>query len=560
MLSPHYFQCDDMKLPPTTTHMLLHSDEAASGHTKSSQDTVSLSLRNDETSMLTALTHPPILQRMLLASCGEDGLVQLLSLRDARKSGISQHHLLASHSVPPSQNISSRGTNSEPELNQNLEELVNKDIKEIYKKETVDSNINTNQTEHWTDWKEMQYGKPFHHLSDSVDDNLRYGDDLRLLSEGTLQQPGGGHFPFKCFDIVKRHDGKGYLLFAAGAKEFLQAFEITPSRNGDYQDTDWKALCFTGGDKIPNKRGQKQWLKSNVESPSAFSDDWQDPFKTMDLRIKKFEGKWLVITGNSIGVIRAYTLDEEKPDEFQFEGEDSALHHESNHGIPILSLASTYSCIGRYYFPDIESVLSNNNEHQYSSEEVEIAKLMQHFITNFGRTPKKTKHIQLSTTSVSTDSGNSSISSTTITSTRHNDSVRIRSQTSTISQRSSAIAKVSTQRSFHSLEYKSEKEEFAPSSMSDSRIIPNYQDLPPHLIFSGSINGCIHIWFWDVDTHSLQLLEKFKTHLSGVNTISVSWLDPTFVSTHKQNSAKQNDPLGKGLKSKHFFLFNFFLQ
>jgi len=60
-------------------------------------------------------------------------------------------------------------------------------------------------------------------------------------------------------------------------------------------------------------------------------------------------------------------------------------------------------------------------------------------------------------------------------------------------------------------------------------MIAEYNELPPHLIFSGATDGWIRVWFWDIDSHSIQLVERLAIHLSGVNAVSASWLDAKFM-------------------------------
>ncbi|ETO20157.1 hypothetical protein RFI_17061 [Reticulomyxa filosa] len=594
ILSPYYLNLD-IKLASEGPREYYQFDNRNNEYVENGMGFPSL---DEEEHMLVTLKNRKLFERMLLASCGEDGLIHLLSVQDdqhdqheekkdedgskAEAKQETEPLAHASHrqnrsrkSVPDVETLTQKDTQAR-ENNQETRELSDEES-------TLDS-----ESKVWMDWQDMKFGRPFHQLPDHIRQSLKSGDNVRLVSGEVLQQPGGSHFPFKCFDVVKKHDGmnidyintiypynmhaicmqyvyiciicEGYLLFAAGAKEFLQAFEIIPSHDDGLKNVYWRALCFTGGDKAANKRQPtKNWTKPSTD-PSSTSDEptIKSPSKTMDVRIKsvvvipspKFEGKWLVITGNSIGTIRAYTFDEEKPEEFQFEGEDSTLHSESNNFIPILSLASTYSCNRRYYFPNIGLVLSND-EDKYSKEEVEAAKMIQHFITNFGRTPKEglaqqSMHLDASESdkamtpirtsvfgskdSKSNSNSNSSGGDHAASSSR---TPRVRLQSKNVHR------KVSMHQSFHS-SHQTEDKEFVPSSSADPRIITNYQDLPPHLIFSGSTNGWIYVWFWEIDTHSIQFVEKFKTHLSGLNTISVSWIDPTFVPFTNNLKTKSN--------------------
>merc|ERR1712130_610426 len=73
----------------------------------------------------------------------------------------------------------------------------------------------------------------------------------------------------------------------------------------------------------------------------------------------KYFKKWLICTGNSRGTIRAYTFDEERANEFQFEGEDVVLHKNNNSFSPILSLTSTYSATN-YSFKNKEEKITKN--------------------------------------------------------------------------------------------------------------------------------------------------------------------------------------------------------
>eukprot|EP01083_Nonionella_stella_P193744 715179_1 len=74
----------------------------------------------------------------------------------------------------------------------------------------------------------------------------------------------------------------------------------------------------------------------------------------------------------------------------------------------------------------------------------------------------------------------------------------------------------------------------------NNRIISGYSELPPHLIFSGATDGWIRIWFWDIDSHCIQLVERLAIHQSGVNTISASWLDAKFINKNNKNNNKKN--------------------
>ena len=296
---------------------------------------------------------------------------------------------------------------------------------------------------------------------------------LRNDRKLSLSQSGNKRLPFKCSDLVRKWDNSGYLLFAAGAKEFLQAFELSSvsvSSDSDERVCKWRALCWTGGDSM--KHSGKTWKKSDKMMEERLSK--------MDLRIKslvviphpKYYDKWLVVTGNSVGTIRAYTIDEVQPREFQFEGEDNLLHRESSnksrkmdrhsggvggraggvgvggeigksrggnndgdkgHTRPILSLTSTFCCEKNYDW---------------------------HFEAN----PENEERSQ-----------------------------------------------------------KWDKKDVS------KRIIPSYTDRAPHLIFSGSTDGWIRIWFWDVDIHSIVVIDKIALHQSGVNSISVTWMDEQFI-------------------------------
>merc|ERR1719242_945914 len=68
-----------------------------------------------------------------------------------------------------------------------------------------------------------------------------------------------------------------------------------------------------------------------------------------------------------------------------------------------------------------------------------------------------------------------------------------------------------------------------PRGRNSDRMIPGYATLPPHLVFSGATDGWIRVWFWDIDSHSIQLVERLAIHQSGVNAVSASWLDPKFM-------------------------------
>eukprot|EP01084_Bolivina_argentea_P153967 268432_1 len=74
----------------------------------------------------------------------------------------------------------------------------------------------------------------------------------------------------------------------------------------------------------------------------------------------------------------------------------------------------------------------------------------------------------------------------------------------------------------------------------NNRIISGYSELPPHLIFSGATDGWIRIWFWDIDSHCIQLVERLAIHQSGVNTISASWLDAKFINKNNKNNNNKN--------------------
>ena len=41
--------------------------------------------------------------------------------------------------------------------------------------------------------------------------------------------------------------------------------------------------------------------------------------------------------------------------------------------------------------------------------------------------------------------------------------------------------------------------------------------------------GFIRIWFWDVDTHNIHIIDRLSTHVSGVNRISTAWLDDQYI-------------------------------
>ncbi len=203
-----------------------------------------------------------------------------------------------------------------------------------------------------------------------------------------------------------------------------------------------------------------------------------DSIQFMDLRIKsivvipspKYYGKWLIITGNSRGTIRCYTFDENKPSEFQFEGEDCILHKDNNSSSPILSLTSTYSTETCYHFPNTKTMLFSPFNHIQTVS-----------------AQKQQRGGQLNINPLSKES----------------DTIPLK----------------------------------------NNRIIGGYSELPPHLIFSGATDGWIRIWFWDIDSHCIQLVERLAIHQSGVNSISATWLDAKFINKNLNNKKKNIEPI-----------------
>eukprot|EP01084_Bolivina_argentea_P070142 127571_1 len=277
------------------------------------------------------------------------------------------------------------------------------------------------------------------------------GRVIDMMRRTTMEQNSGSRFPLKCCDMVRKSSGDAYLLFGGGAKQYLQAYQVTYNGSNP-QEMEWKSLCCTGGNALnrsKKKKNKKKKYKSREKEIEA------DAIASMDVRIKsvvvvpnpKYLCCWLIVTGDSRGTVRVYTLDEEKPTEFQFEGEDSILHRDNNATSPILSLCSTYSSQTNYHFEGgFQSQIS-----EFDAEQSPI---------NGVRNGKK------------------------------------------------------------------------------SRIIPNYLELAPHLIFSGATDGWIRIWFWDVDSHCIQLVKRLAIHQNGVNSISASWLDATY-STHNELKSRR---------------------
>ncbi|ETO02312.1 hypothetical protein RFI_35123 [Reticulomyxa filosa] len=265
--------------------------------------------------------------------------------------------------------------------------------------------------------------------------------NARLVYGETLRQDNGSRYPFKCFDIVQKHYGKGYLLFAAGAKEYLQVFEMTPSDEKGGESISWRALCFIGGDKVIKKKPL-----SNCEKEESKIDP-----KKKKKKITGTKGKWLIITGNSIGTIRVHSLDEKNAKQLELEGEDPSLHKESNHFVPVLSLTSTFS-----------------SYHQCHPSQQNATQMKQ---------TKDEYHHFDDKTEIRCDETNDNLHTSNPSHSCHE----------------------------------------------------NNEDVPPDLMFSGTTNGCIYAWIWNMRSRSTQLVNKFKLHQSGVNSISFAWLNPTFI-------------------------------
>lgn len=187
----------------------------------------------------------------------------------------------------------------------------------------------------------------------------------------------------------------------------------------------------------------------------------------------------MVITGDSRGTIRAYTFDEKNQQEWQFEGEDNTLHKDHNSNAPILSLTSTYSASKSYCF----------------SNDIQLNDI--YLQSYFQGSPS---NINKANTSSSKDSG--CISTSLLL--------------SPPSSSTSATA----------------------SSPTSTNIIKNYKDIPPQLILSGTTDGWIRIWFWEIDIHAIQLVERIAIHQSGVNSIAVAWLNARYINSQKEKSLK----------------------
>ena len=410
---------------------------------------------------------------LIVASSGEDGLIQMLSLFNGKNT------------VQP---ITTTTATSSIALNTALQTPTHRSSKSsshsarnsaVFGLRAKD--LQTHAIEN--DWKypnafdEEMYDKWILNFdpTESPPSNV-----IQLIRESIMEQNAGSRFPLKCCDMVKKSTGDAYLFFAGGAKEYLQGYEVTYNQDKP-NEIEWKSLCCTGGDQLNKTRG-KRWKKQDQMM--------QDRIQNMDLRIKsvvvipspKYYGKWLVVTGNSRGTIRAYTFDEDRPKEFQFEGEDSTLHKDNNSSSPVLSLTSTYSSETCYHFPSADA--SNFSPFNHNPMQP--------------RSQRHTKNINKS----SAVGGTLGVPS------------------------SQSLSAISSQ-SRNSIQKKTD------------RIINGYSELPPHLIFSGATDGWIRVWYWDLDSHSIQLVERLAIHLSGVNTIAVSWLDAKFMSKGKNKRRQQ---------------------
>ena len=408
-----------------------------------------------------SITLTSYFDRVMVASAGEDGLIQMLSISNGTNTLKPVTVTTATTSIRHSEDNNSGSfrrrshsrSNSRKNSSNRGSMVMGFNQKELYSPSPNGQdvpNLSYANTDEYDDWIlnfDPQAPPP--------------PNVVRLVRESVMEQTSLNRFPLKCCDMVKKSSGSSYLFFAGGAKEYLQGYEVTFNPDNPSK-VEWTALCFTGGDIDRHHGAGKRWKK-----PQQMVQDAKD---NMDLRIKsvvvipspKYYHKWLVVTGNSRGTIRAYTFDEERPKEFQFEGEDSVLHKDNNSSSPVLSLTSTYSSETSYLFPG-NKTMTNIPFH--------------HVVT-------------------SPDTG------------------------STVERLDTARSAPATLTPLGSL---------ASPRTSADRMISGYNTLPPHLIFSGATDGWIRVWFWDIDSHSIQLVERLAIHQSGVNSVSASWLDAKFM-------------------------------
>ena len=419
--------------------------------------------------------------KLVVASSGEDGLIQILSMQNTRNilkplSNTTATSSIGLNALTLPRSSSKSTTSTKSGRNSGIFGLRAKDLQ---------SHSIENDWKYPNAFDEEMYDKWILNFDPQESPPSHV---INFVRESIMEQNAGTRFPLKCCDMVKKSTGDAYLFFAGGAKEYLQGYQVTYNEN-EPDKIEWKSLCCTGGDSLNKQRG-KRWKKHDQTIQAAIH--------TIDLRIKsvvvipspKYYGKWLIVTGNSRGTIRAYTFDEDRPKEFQFEGEDSTLHKDNNASSPVLSLTSTYSSETYYHFPS--SNLSNFSPFNHNA--------------NSRRITQRNKDNTLS----------------------------IPSRGDNVIKKQPGMDKLSMSFSAPLREDSSK----LTSIKKQDRIISGYTELPPHLIFSGATDGWIRIWFWDIDSHSIQLVERLAVHQSGVNTISASWLDAKFINKNKNKNKR----------------------
>ena len=292
---------------------------------------------------ITSVPNKPLsdfFDKLVVASSGEDGLIQILSLFNGRNTLKQVTSTTATSSIALNTNSPShRGSRTSVARS-------NHSRGSVFGLRARD--LRSHSIEN--DWKypnafdEKMYDKWILNFDPQQSPPSHV---VQLVRESVMEQNAGSRFPLKCCDMVRKSTGDAYLFFAGGAKEYLQAYEVTYNESKP-DEIEWKSLCCTGGDQLNKSRGKRWKTRSNdARSNTKYR------FKNKSVVVipsPKYYGKWLVVTGNSRGTIRAYTFDEDRPKEFQFEGEDSTLHKD-NSSSPVLALTSTYSSDTCYHFP-----------------------------------------------------------------------------------------------------------------------------------------------------------------------------------------------------------------